>query len=72
MTPTASGPGPFDPTGSQEPTHLLLADDHGERSLWPVYREVPAGWRTVFGPAPYEECAAEAVRGAADGGVPAR
>ncbi|MFF2023213.1 MbtH family NRPS accessory protein [Streptomyces sp. NPDC058171] len=29
----------------------VLADDWGEHSLWPVFAEVPDGWRTVYGPA---------------------
>jgi MbtH protein len=47
-------PSPFD-----APTpFLVLVNDRGERSLWPEWREVPAGWTPVFGPAPREECEA--------------
>jgi MbtH protein len=52
---------PFDPPEQQpadEATHLLLRNDGGAYSLWPVFREVPQGWETVFGPAPYGQCTA--------------
>ncbi|MFD7104334.1 MbtH family NRPS accessory protein [Streptomyces celluloflavus] len=56
MTPTA----PFDPTESAAATHLVLADGHGNRSLWPGHIAVPAGWLTVHGPASYAACLAHA------------
>lgn len=55
MTPPQE-PGPFDPTGSPDATHLILGNDRGEHSLWPVFLEVPAGWHKIAGPAPYERC----------------
>jgi uncharacterized protein YbdZ (MbtH family) len=57
-------PGPFDPaepaaTGeAAEPTHLVLGNALGEYSLWPVFRRVPEGWNTVYGPESYGRCVA--------------
>lgn len=34
---------PFDPTGTSEPTHLVLVNTAGARSLWPVFLPVPHG-----------------------------
>lgn len=39
---------PFDDEDGQ--FHVLV-NDEDQHSLWPVFAEVPAGWRTVFGPA---------------------
>ena len=39
---------PFDDT---EGRFLVLVNDEGQHSLWPSFAEVPAGWRTVSGPA---------------------
>ncbi|WP_328666140.1 MbtH family protein [Streptomyces sp. NBC_00322] len=47
---------PFDPTGTPEPTHLVLVNTAGARSLWPVFLPVPAGWATEHGPASHEDC----------------
>jgi MbtH protein len=47
---------PFDPAGPNDPTHLILTDAAGHRSLWPSWLPVPAGWTTGFGPAPHEDC----------------
>lgn len=38
--------------------HLVLRNQAGEYSLWPVAVEVPAGWLTVFGPGDREACLA--------------
>ncbi|MEU8696149.1 MbtH family protein [Streptomyces sp. NPDC048680] len=46
---------PFeDPQGS----FLVLVNDENQHSLWPAFAEVPAGWRTVFGPDTREACLA--------------
>jgi uncharacterized protein YbdZ (MbtH family) len=44
---------PFD---NADGTFLVLVNDENQHSLWPVFAEVPAGWRTVFGPAAKEPC----------------
>ncbi|GAA3671957.1 mycobactin NRPS accessory protein MbtH [Nonomuraea antimicrobica] len=38
---------PFeDPEGS----YLVLMNDEEQFSLWPEFADVPAGWRTLYGP----------------------
>lgn len=40
---------PFD----DETAHfLVLVNDAGQHSLWPTFRPVPEGWRSVYGPGP--------------------
>lgn len=44
---------PFeDPAG----TFLVLVNDEGQHSLWPVFAAVPAGWETAHGPAGRQDC----------------
>jgi MbtH protein len=46
---------PFeDPDGR----YLVLVNDEGQHSLWPVTVDVPAGWNTVFGEDSREACLA--------------
>lgn len=45
--------GPFD----RATPYLVLENTRGERSLWPWWRDVPAGWTPRFGPAEREDCA---------------
>lgn len=44
---------PFD---DPEGTFLVLVNDEGQHSLWPVFAKVPNGWKTVFGEAGRAEC----------------
>jgi MbtH protein len=44
---------PIDDPGG---TFLVLVNDENQHSLWPVSAEVPAGWRTVHGPAARQDC----------------
>jgi len=44
---------PFD---NAEGTFLVLVNDENQHSLWPQFAEVPAGWRTAFGPAGRADC----------------
>ncbi|GAA2440005.1 MbtH family protein [Streptomyces glaucus] len=44
---------PFD---NENGTFLVLVNDEGQHSLWPVFAEVPQGWTTVFGEASRAEC----------------
>jgi MbtH protein len=39
---------PFDDDNG---TFLVLVNDEEQHSLWPDFRDVPEGWRVVFGPA---------------------
>ncbi|MGW5473275.1 MbtH family protein [Streptomyces chartreusis] len=44
---------PFD---NENGTFLVLVNDEGQHSLWPVFAEIPQGWTTVFGEASRAEC----------------
>ncbi|MFG1837159.1 MbtH family protein [Micromonospora sp. DT228] len=44
---------PFD---NADGTFLVLVNDENQHSLWPVFAEVPAGWRAVHGPAGRQDC----------------
>ncbi len=43
---------PFD---DENGTFHVLVNDEEQHSLWPTFKEVPAGWRVVFGPAARQE-----------------
>lgn len=47
------GTNPFDDENGQ---FHVLANDEEQHSLWPVFAEVPAGWRIVFGAAARPDC----------------
>ncbi|CAL9286532.1 MbtH family NRPS accessory protein [Streptomyces sp. SudanB182_2057] len=54
---SADTTGPFDaPCDDGADGHLVLENADGQRSLWPVWRAVPAGWTARFGPAPHAAC----------------
>ncbi len=38
---------PFDDESGQ---FLVLVNEENQHSLWPVFADVPQGWRVVFGP----------------------
>jgi uncharacterized protein YbdZ (MbtH family) len=44
---------PFD---NPEGTFNVLVNGENQHSLWPDFAEIPAGWRTVFGPAKKQPC----------------
>lgn len=44
---------PFD---NEDGQFLVLVNDEGQHSLWPVFADVPAGWTTVHGPAARPDC----------------
>ena len=44
---------PFDDEDGQ---FLVLVNDEGQHSLWPLFAQVPAGWAEVHGPASRQEC----------------
>jgi glycopeptidolipid biosynthesis protein len=46
---------PFD---DEDASYFVLVNDEEQHSLWPVFAEVPAGWRVVFGEAARAECLA--------------
>lgn len=37
-------------------TYFVLVNDEGQYSLWPDFREVPAGWKAVGPHGPRKEC----------------
>jgi len=43
---------PFD---DENGTFHVLVNDEEQHSLWPSFKEIPAGWRSVFGPAPRQQ-----------------
>ncbi|WP_018348687.1 MbtH family protein [Longispora albida] len=46
---------PFDDAEGQ---FLVLVNDEGQHSLWPVFAAVPGGWAQVSGPDSKEACVA--------------
>ncbi|AQA24622.1 MULTISPECIES: MbtH family protein [Rhodococcus] len=44
---------PFDDEDGQ---FLVLVNDEGQHSLWPMFAQVPAGWVEVHGPTSRQEC----------------
>jgi uncharacterized protein YbdZ (MbtH family) len=44
---------PFD---DQDGQFYVVVNDEDQHSLWPVFAEIPAGWRSVFGQAGRQEC----------------
>ncbi|WP_331744485.1 MbtH family protein [Streptomyces mirabilis] len=44
---------PFDDENGE---FLVLVNDEEQHSLWPTFAEVPAGWRSVFGPDTRARC----------------
>lgn len=38
---------PFD---DENGTFHVLVNDEEQHSLWPSFKEIPAGWHSVFGP----------------------
>ncbi|MFJ3927485.1 MbtH family protein [Streptomyces sp. NPDC090022] len=36
--------------------YLVLVNEEGQHSLWPVFVDVPEGWESVFGKAGRQEC----------------
>ncbi|WP_328675208.1 MbtH family protein [Streptomyces sp. NBC_00343] len=44
---------PFDDENGR---FYVVVNDEDQHSLWPVFTEVPGGWRVVFGEAGRAEC----------------
>lgn len=36
--------------------YLVLINDEGQHSLWPVFADVPDGWEVIFGEAGRQDC----------------
>lgn len=39
------------PFEDPDASYLVLTNDEGQHSLWPLFAEVPEGWAVVFGEA---------------------
>jgi MbtH protein len=46
---------PFD---DEDGAFYVLINDEEQHSLWPVFADVPAGWRVVFGESTRADCLA--------------
>ena len=46
----------MNPFEDPDAMYLVLVNDEGQHSLWPVFVDVPDGWNAVFGEAGREEC----------------
>lgn len=44
---------PFDDDSG---SFVVLVNDEGQHSLWPVFADVPAGWNRSFGPEGRKNC----------------
>jgi MbtH protein len=44
---------PFEDPGAK---YLVLINDEGRHSLWPVFADVPDGWEVIFGADGRQEC----------------
>ena len=44
---------PFD---NENGNFFVLVNDEGQHSLWPVFVDVPDGWKSVFGQAERQQC----------------
>ncbi|MDG3009103.1 MbtH family protein [Rhodococcus sp. D2-41] len=44
---------PFDDADAK---FRVLVNDEGQHSLWPVFADVPAGWKVVFGEDSRQAC----------------
>lgn len=44
------------PFEDPDASYLVLVNEEEQHSLWPVFAEVPEGWRSAFGPAGRQDC----------------
>jgi MbtH protein len=44
------------PFEDEEARYLVLINDEGQHSLWPVFADVPEGWEIIFGEEGRQEC----------------
>jgi MbtH protein len=44
---------PFD---SDETKFFVLVNEEGQHSLWPVFADIPAGWKIVYGEEDRQDC----------------
>lgn len=46
------------PFENENDDYLVLVNDEGQHSLWPAFREVPAGWTAIGPTGKRKECLA--------------
>jgi MbtH protein len=44
------------PFEDPDASYLVLVNDEGQHSLWPVFADVPEGWQVTFGEAGRQDC----------------
>jgi MbtH protein len=44
------------PFEDPDANYLVLINDEGQHSLWPIFADVPEGWQVIFGEAGRQEC----------------
>ncbi len=44
------------PFEDPDAVYVVLMNEEGQHSLWPVSVDVPDGWRVIFGEAVRQEC----------------
>ena len=44
------------PFEDPDASYLVLINDEGQHSLWPVFADVPEGWEKIFGDAARQDC----------------
>lgn len=44
------------PFEDEDASYLVLVNEEGQYSLWPVFADVPDGWAVTFGEAGRQEC----------------
>ena len=44
------------PLEDSQSSFLALVNDECQYSLWPTFAEIPAGWRSCFGPESRQSC----------------
>ena len=44
------------PFEDEDASYSVLINDEGQHSLWPVFADVPAGWKVIFGEDKRQSC----------------
>lgn len=44
------------PFEDEDANYFVLINDEGQHSLWPVFADVPDGWKVIFGETGRKEC----------------
>jgi MbtH protein len=44
------------PFEDPDASYVVLINDEGQHSLWPVFADVPEGWEKIFGEAGRQDC----------------